>query len=202
MLRDARERYDVGPVVEVIQPAVRTAMSTTRNGRVGVIGTAGTIGSRAYQDMLRRGIRHLTVFTQACPRFVEFVEAGITARPGAARRRRGVPGAAEARRRRHARARLHPLPVPRGRDQLCDGPRRHPRLQRHRDRVRTSTGSWSHTTCSRAGCRAPTYVYEATGDSADEFLAPRAPLLGPRGHRRPARRRPAPSTCRRKQDFR
>ena len=42
VLRDARERYDV-PVVEVIGPAVRTAMSTTRSGRIGVIGTSGTI---------------------------------------------------------------------------------------------------------------------------------------------------------------
>lgn len=79
MLRDARERYDV-PVVEVIGPAVRTAMSTTRNGRIGVIGTVGTIGSRAYQDMLEVNER-LTVFAQACPRFVEFVEAGITDSP-------------------------------------------------------------------------------------------------------------------------
>ena len=79
MLRDARERYDV-PVVEVIGPAVRTAMSTTRNGRVGVIGTAGTIGSGAYQDMLGVNER-LTVFAQACPRFVEFVEAGVTGSP-------------------------------------------------------------------------------------------------------------------------
>src|SRR6185312_1095164 len=76
MLRDARERYDV-PVVEVIGPAVRTAMSTSRSGRIGVIGTAGTIGSRAYQDMLEVNER-LTVFAQACPRFVEFVEAGVT----------------------------------------------------------------------------------------------------------------------------
>ena len=76
MLRDARERYDV-PVVEVINPAVRTAMSTTRNGRVGVIGTAGTISSGAYQDMLGVNER-LTVFARACPRFVEFVEAGVT----------------------------------------------------------------------------------------------------------------------------
>lgn len=76
VLRDARERYDV-PVVEVIGPAVRTAMSTTRNGRVGVIGTAGTIGSGVYQDML--GVNaNLTVFAQACPRFVDFVEAGVT----------------------------------------------------------------------------------------------------------------------------
>lgn len=79
MLRDARERYDV-PVVEVIGPAVRTAMSTTRNGRIGVIGTAGTIGSRAYQDMLEVNER-LTVFAAACPRFVEFVEAGVTDSP-------------------------------------------------------------------------------------------------------------------------
>nr|WP_274638125.1 glutamate racemase [Microbacterium bovistercoris] len=76
MLRDARERYDV-PVVEVIGPAVRTAISTTRNRRIGVIGTAGTIGSGVYQDML--GVNEdLAVFAQACPRFVEFVEAGVT----------------------------------------------------------------------------------------------------------------------------
>lgn len=79
MLRDARERYDV-PVVEVIGPAVRTAISTTRNKRIGVIGTAGTIGSGAYQDLL--GVNaDLEVFAQACPRFVEFVEAGITDAP-------------------------------------------------------------------------------------------------------------------------
>ena len=79
VLRDARERYDV-PVVEVIGPAVRTAVSTTRNGRVGVIGTAGTIASGVYQDMLSVDPR-VTVFAQACPRFVEFVEAGITSSP-------------------------------------------------------------------------------------------------------------------------
>lgn len=79
VLRDARERYDV-PVVEVIGPAVRRAVSTTRNGRVGVIGTVGTIGSRAYQDMLEVN-EQLEVFTAACPRFVEFVEAGITGTP-------------------------------------------------------------------------------------------------------------------------
>ncbi|NYD65640.1 glutamate racemase [Agromyces atrinae] len=76
MLRDARERYDV-PVVEVIQPAVRRAVTTTRNGRVGVIGTEGTINSRAYNDAFAAA-PHLELFTEACPRFVEFVEAGIT----------------------------------------------------------------------------------------------------------------------------
>lgn len=79
MLRDARERYSV-PVVEVIGPAVRRAVSTTRNGRIGVIGTVGTIASRAYQDLLEVN-ENLEVFTAAAPRFVEFVEAGITGTP-------------------------------------------------------------------------------------------------------------------------
>jgi glutamate racemase len=76
MLRDARERYEV-PVVEVIQPAVRRAVATTRTGRVGVIGTVGTINSRAYEDAFAAAPA-LRLFTQACPRFVEFVESGVT----------------------------------------------------------------------------------------------------------------------------
>ncbi|NHI17273.1 glutamate racemase [Microbacterium excoecariae] len=79
LLHDARERYDV-PVVEVIRPAVRTAIATSRSGRIGVIGTEGTIASGAYQDML--AIAPGThVHAAACPRFVDFVEAGITDSP-------------------------------------------------------------------------------------------------------------------------
>jgi glutamate racemase len=76
VLRDARERYDV-PVVEVIQPAVRRAARVTRSGRVGVIGTQATVTSGAYVDAFAAA-PELTVVQQACPRFVEFVEAGIT----------------------------------------------------------------------------------------------------------------------------
>ena len=76
VLRDARERYDV-PVVEVIQPAVRRAARATRNGRVGVIGTRATVTSGAYADAFAAA-PHITVVQQACPRFVEFVEDGIT----------------------------------------------------------------------------------------------------------------------------
>lgn len=76
MLRDARERYAV-PVVEVIQPAVRAAVRASRSGRIGVIGTIGTINSGAYQDAFAAA-PELQVLTRACPRFVEFVEAGIT----------------------------------------------------------------------------------------------------------------------------
>jgi glutamate racemase len=75
-LHDARERYRV-PVVEVIRPAVRRAVAATRNGRIGVIGTTVTIGSRAYEDAFAAA-PHVTVTGVACPQFAEFVERGVT----------------------------------------------------------------------------------------------------------------------------
>lgn len=75
-LRDARERYDV-PVIEVVLPAVRRAVAATKNGRVGVIGTVATITSRAYEDAFAAA-PGVTVTTAACPRFVDFVERGVT----------------------------------------------------------------------------------------------------------------------------
>lgn len=75
-LHDARERYRV-PVVEVIRPAVRRAVAATRNNRVGVIGTAATINSRAYDDAFAAAPQ-VTVTSVACPQFVDFVERGIT----------------------------------------------------------------------------------------------------------------------------
>lgn len=76
VLRDARERYSV-PVVEVIQPAVRRAVASTRSGKVGVIGTRATVTSGAYPDAFAAAPQ-IEVTSQACPRFVEFVERGIT----------------------------------------------------------------------------------------------------------------------------
>lgn len=75
-LRDARERYDI-PVVEVVLPAVRRAVATTRNGRVGMIGTEGTVRSRAYDDAFAAA-HDVRLTSVACPRFVDFVERGIT----------------------------------------------------------------------------------------------------------------------------
>ena len=75
-LRDARERYPI-PVVEVIQPAVRRAVAATRNGRIGVIGTAATVNSRAYDDAFAAAPQ-VRLTSVACPRFVEFVERGDT----------------------------------------------------------------------------------------------------------------------------
>jgi glutamate racemase len=76
MLRDARERYDV-PVVEVILPATRRAVAATHTGRIGVICTRATAESLAYDDAFAAAPQ-ITLSTRACPRFVEFVEAGVT----------------------------------------------------------------------------------------------------------------------------
>ncbi len=75
-LRDARERYEI-PVLEVIQPAVRRAVSATRHGRIGVIGTTATIESGAYLDSFAAAPQ-LSITSVACPAFVEFVERGET----------------------------------------------------------------------------------------------------------------------------
>lgn len=83
VLRDARERYTVGrgiPVVEVIQPAVRRAVAATRNRKVGVIGTNATVTSKAYDDAFAAAV-DLEIHSVACPRFVDFVERGITSGP-------------------------------------------------------------------------------------------------------------------------
>ncbi|BDZ37763.1 glutamate racemase [Microbacterium suwonense] len=175
MLRDARERYDV-PVVEVIGPAVRRAVSTTRNGRIGVIGTVGTISSRAYQDMLEVNA-NLDVFTAACPRFVEFVEAGIT-------------GTAEVL--AVAEGYLAPLRDA-GVDTLVLGCTHYPFLRGVIGYVMgegvTLVSSDDETAADvyrqlvrrdqlASGAAVPTYTYEATGASADEFTALANRLMG------------------------
>ncbi|MEY4639827.1 MAG: hypothetical protein RLY13_825 [Actinomycetota bacterium] len=83
VLRDARERYTVGrgiPVVEVIQPAVRRAVASTRNNKVGVIGTNATVTSKAYDDAFAAAVE-INLTSAACPKFVDFVERGITSGP-------------------------------------------------------------------------------------------------------------------------
>jgi len=79
VLRDARERYAV-PVVEVILPAARRAVSASSTGRVGVICTEATATSQAYDDAFAVAPQ-VKLTTSACPRFVSFVEAGITGGP-------------------------------------------------------------------------------------------------------------------------
>ena len=64
------------PVVGVIEPGARAAVEASRTGRIGVIGTAGTIRSGAYDLAVRRRLDSARVYAQPCPLFVPLVEEG------------------------------------------------------------------------------------------------------------------------------
>ena len=66
------------PVIGVIEPGARAAAARTRSGRIGVIGTAGTIASGAYQRALAEAIPGAEVVARACPLFVPLAEEGWT----------------------------------------------------------------------------------------------------------------------------
>jgi glutamate racemase len=64
------------PIIGVIEPGATSAVSTTKNLRVGVIGTKATIRSEAYPTVIKRLNNQTTVFSAACPLFVPLVEEG------------------------------------------------------------------------------------------------------------------------------
>ncbi len=180
VLRDARERYTQGhgiPVVEVIQPAVRAAVRQTRNNRVGVIGTAGTIKSKAYEDAFAAA-SGLELFTRPCPRFVEFVEAGVTSSPELFR---------------VAEEYLAPLKAA-GVDTVVLGCTHYPLMSAAIQVVMgsdvTLVSSAEETAFDvfdtlvkhsllRAATTPPSYRFEATGDSKTQFLTLARRFLGP-----------------------
>ncbi len=79
---DALKRHVDVPVFEVVTPAVERAADVTR-GRVGVIGTRGTVGSGVYERKMRAIAPEAKVYSQACPLFVPLVEEGWAAKPEA-----------------------------------------------------------------------------------------------------------------------
>jgi glutamate racemase len=64
------------PVIGVIEPGARAAITATRNGHIGVIGTRATIKSGAYERVLRSFNPKIDVVTQACPLLVPLIEEG------------------------------------------------------------------------------------------------------------------------------
>ena len=64
------------PVIGVVQPGARAAVCASRNRRIGVIGTLGTITSGAYDRAIHAIARDADVIAQACPLFVPLVEEG------------------------------------------------------------------------------------------------------------------------------
>lgn len=64
------------PVIGVIEPGVKKALESTKNRRIGVIGTSATINSNAYQNRIINANSSVRVFAQSCPLFVPLVEEG------------------------------------------------------------------------------------------------------------------------------
>jgi glutamate racemase len=71
-----RAQFDV-PVIGVIEPAVRAAVGKSKNKRIGVIATAATVASHAYEDALTTLCPEIEVISRACPLFVPLVENGL-----------------------------------------------------------------------------------------------------------------------------
>jgi glutamate racemase len=76
-LPDVEARAGV-PVLGVVEPGGRAAAAASATGRIGVIGTRGTIASRAYNTVIHAHRPDALVFEQACPLFVPLVEEGWT----------------------------------------------------------------------------------------------------------------------------
>jgi glutamate racemase len=73
---DVVQKHARVPVVGVILPGARAAVGVTKKKSIGVIGTVGTIMSKAYTNAIRQLDASITVVGQACPLFVPFAEEG------------------------------------------------------------------------------------------------------------------------------
>ncbi|MCR4401339.1 MAG: glutamate racemase [Firmicutes bacterium] len=76
-LDEVGREFDV-PLVGVLRPGARSAVSATRAGRIGVIATEGTTRSGAYERAIRELMPEAAVFSKACPMLVPLIEAGRT----------------------------------------------------------------------------------------------------------------------------
>jgi len=80
---DALQAESPVPVIGVIEPGARAAVSAMRRGPIGVIGTAGTIASNAYLRAIQAAKPGAAVEQRACPLFVPLVEEGWFEHPAA-----------------------------------------------------------------------------------------------------------------------
>ncbi len=74
-LEELRGELDI-PIIGVVKPGAEVAANITKNGKIGVIGTVGTIESKLYNRCIREHNESAEVFGTACPLFVPLVEEG------------------------------------------------------------------------------------------------------------------------------
>lgn len=69
------------PMIGVVKPGAVAAAETTKNGKIGVIATEATIGSRIYSKYIEEINPDVTIWGKACPLFVPLVEEGLLQDP-------------------------------------------------------------------------------------------------------------------------
>lgn len=74
---DELEQENDIPMIGVVKPGAKVASEVTRNGRIGVIATEATIGSRLYNQYITELNKNVTIYGKACPLFVPLVEEGL-----------------------------------------------------------------------------------------------------------------------------
>lgn len=75
-LEEIQKSVDI-PVIGVIKPGSRRACKTTVNGKIGIIGTKGTVDSDSYKKEINLLEDKMEVFQKACPLFVPLIEEGM-----------------------------------------------------------------------------------------------------------------------------
>ena len=76
-LDELRNEFDI-PIIGMIEPGSKSALSATKTNQIGVIGTNATINNKAYAHQLKSLDKKINVFEKACPLFVPFAEEGWT----------------------------------------------------------------------------------------------------------------------------
>lgn len=74
-LSTLRREYHL-PIIGVVEPTAAQAARVTRSGRIGLIATAASIRSGAYEKKIAARRPGATVYGKACPLFVPLVENG------------------------------------------------------------------------------------------------------------------------------
>jgi len=69
------------PIMGIIDPVPKKAIETSKNGRIGVIGTRRTIQSGVYQQKIESLDNSVRVYSQNCPLFIHLVEEGWVNEP-------------------------------------------------------------------------------------------------------------------------